>query len=353
MKATQTLYDFHGLVSLSVVDHRPGLSLFAEAGQPFTHFQVQSLAEAPQVVLEMGGFQPQPGECYLVDHKYHIRENYIYCQEQWRSFRWQVEIEGFESGPTHIHLDLRGGGLRQILIPGMYANGLLTRQVIGRHLHDRGCALLHAAAAARSGKAVVAFGRGGSYKTSLLMSLLRSAPDWRTLGDDGLILQGAEVLSFPTFPALFAYRLKHLEGEELGFGERAGYLASLLKPGYHADIYAPRAEIAALVEVVTGDFEQVVIKETPFARNLAGILHESRLEEHNSVNLGFNDSYPQMVEAYSYIFPGNGLQTTWPDQEGQMAAADGAGSYQVCLPLKPGPGDLQDVVGFLNEIVPG
>jgi hypothetical protein len=34
-------------------------------------------------------------------------------------------------------------------------------------------------------------------------------------------------------------------------------------------------------------------------------------------------------------------------------AADGAGSYQVCLPLKPDPGDLQDVVGFLNEIVPG
>ena len=353
MRTAQTLFDFHGLVGLSVEDQRPGLPLFAQAGQPFTHFQVDSLPETPQILMKLGDFQASPGKCYLVDHKYHLRRNYIYCRDQFRSLHWQVEIDGFETGPTHIRLDLRGGGLRQTLIPGLYAHALLTRQVIGRHLHDQGCHLLHAAAAARKGKALVAFGRGGGYKTSFLMSLLRSASDWHILGDDGLIFKAGDVLSFPTFPSLFAYRLKHLDDENLGFWEQAGYLGSLLRPESSANIYTPRARIAALMEVVTGDHSRVVIEEVPLARNLAGILHESRLEEHNSVNMGFNDSYPQMVEAYSYIFPGNALQTLWQNKVEDIAIPAGSGAFRVWLPFKPAPGDLQILVDFVNEIVPG
>ena len=63
-------------------------------------------------------------------------------------------------------------------------------------------------------------GRGGSFKTSVLMSLLRSSPEWHALGDDGVILKGDQALSFPTYPALFGYRLAHKDTEHLTVFDR-------------------------------------------------------------------------------------------------------------------------------------
>lgn len=351
MSARQTFYDIHHLVTLRIIDNRDGLDLFASLGQPFTHFQVDSLPGKPDISLELGEFEPHFDASYLVDHKYHVRRNYLYCQDHWRSFRWKVEIEGIETGPTTIRLALRGGGLRRALVPGLFANMLLTRQLIGRHLRARGCALIHAAAAVRQGRAVVAFGRGGSYKTTVLMSLLQASSDWRIMGDDGVIIKDDQALSFPTYPALFDYRLKHMSTEHLNLFDRFGYLLGSLRPGTIGERYASTAGVAALVEMKAGHFDHVTIQEVPVLRNITAMLQGMRVEEHNSVNMGFNDIYPQYVEAYSYIFPENALKTVAAPQEEDCSALVGVSSYQVCLPASPDQSDLDAVIRLMNEIV--
>ncbi len=344
MSASYSFYDFHGLVGMQVIDHErsglPGLD------DPFSYFHVGSLPDIPDVTLELGSFEPQFADCYLVDHKYHVRHNYLYCEDTWRRFRWRVEIEGFESGPTHIRLDLRGGGLRGVILPGMYSKMLLTRQLLAHKLSEKGCALAHAAGAARNRRAVVLFGRGGSYKTSVLMSLLRSSPEWRALGDDGVILKGGQAWSFPTFPAIFRYRLSHKDNEALTVLDRLKMAMNPAGDDAARVCYASGAEIAALVEMRAGGVDKLTIEEVSAAQNVAAMYTGMRLEQHNSVNMGFNDVYPQYLEAYAYIFPQNELKT---GEEGNPVLSVAA-SCRVSLPLSPGRDDLQSVSDFLNEI---
>ena len=143
MSTSAMNYDLHGLVTLQAIYNTAhGVSPLAD---PFPTFQVEALPDIPDITLAFGPFEPKPEDCYLVDHFYYVRRSYLYCKDSWRNFRWQVEIEGFEQGPTTIRLNMRGGGLRSVLLPGFYSGMLLTRQVLARKLHERGCALAHAA----------------------------------------------------------------------------------------------------------------------------------------------------------------------------------------------------------------
>ena len=350
MSAGHSFYDFHGLVGMRIIDHERGdLKGLAGVDDAFSYFQVESLSGVPDVTLELGSFEPHNHDCYLVDHKYHVRQNYLYCEDGWRSFRWRIEIEGFESGPTHVRLTMRGGGLRRVVLPGMYSKMLLTRQLLAQELRAKGCLLAHAAGAARSGRAVVFHGRGGNYKTSVLMSLLRSSPEWRPLGDDGVILKENQALSFPTYPALFGYRLAHKDNEHLTAFDRFRIVTAAHLPADDAErtCYAPGADVAVLAEMRASGVDKLTIEEVPLDRNVTAMLHGMRLEQHNSVNMGFNDVYPQYLEAYSYIFQENDFKTAINSGSGLA----GTSSYRICFPLVPCQEDFIAVSSFINEIV--
>lgn len=350
MSARHSFYDIHGLVGMQIIEQgRGGFSRWARLDEPFTSFRVDSLPGVPDVTLELGEFEPNIQNCYLVDHKYHVRHNYLYCEDGWRSFRWRIEIEGFESGPTHVRLSMRGGGLRRVLLPGMYSKMLLTRQLLAQKLRAKGCLLAHAAGAARSGRAVVFHGRGGSYKTNVLMSMLRSSPEWRPLGDDGVILKENQALSFPTYPAIFGYRLAHKDTEHLTAFDRFRIVTAARLPADDAERtrYASRADVAVLVEMRAGGVDKLMIEEIPLDCNVTAMHHGMHLEQHNSVNMGFNDVYPQYVEAYSYIFQQNDFKTA--DNDGSGLA--GTSSYRISFPLFPGQEDFIAVSSFINEIV--
>lgn len=343
-------YDVHGLVTLAVQEASPRGSRWAGLGRTLAHFEVPSLEEEPDIWLKVGDFEPHYEDDCLVDHQVHVRPNYIFCQDQWRNLRWQVEIEGFESGPTRVRLALRGGGLRQALVPGLFAEALFTRQIMGRHLQRQGCTLLHAAGAGRGGGALVAFGRGGAFKTTVMMSLLRSSPEWRLLGDDSVIWQNGQVWSFPTYPALFDYRLRKLPTEDMRGQERAGLLLSQWRPKKPLVVYTDQARAAAIVEMRTGAFEKLEISPVPVEDNLAAMFRTAQVEDHNSVNLGLNDAYLRYVEAYSYIFPGNALQARACLSENNGQACSGLASYRVCLPLSPSTPDIEAVTRFFNQL---
>ena len=339
-------YDFHGLVSMQVIDReRGGLPGFALLTDPFPYFRVDSLSNDSDIILELGEFEPRIRDCYLVDHKYHVRRNYLYCEDSWRAFRWRVEIEGFESGPTTIRLAMRGGGIRPALVPGLYSRMLLSRQLLAQKLCVQGCSLAHAAGAARDGRAVLLFGRGGSYKTTVLMDLLKSSPDWRLLGDDGVILKGNQAMSFPTYPGLFAYRLAHKEREHLTAFDRFRLLLNAPSDEAVRERYASTVEIAALVEMRAGAVGKLCIEEVSATQNVSTMHTGIRLEEHNSVNMGFNDKYPLYVEAYSYIFPRNELKTLG---ESELDLA-GKVSCRIDLPASPTQEDVDQVIDFLNS----
>lgn len=61
----------------------------------FSFFEVDAIGN-PDIILNIGKFTPSNNDCYLIDHKYHIKENYLYCKDFSGKAKWEVEILGFE-----------------------------------------------------------------------------------------------------------------------------------------------------------------------------------------------------------------------------------------------------------------
>jgi len=328
-------YDIHGLVSLTVrrsaaLDPVPAIS------QPFRYFQVASLDREPDVVLEVGDFEPDNRDCYLVDHQFFVRENYFYCEDAYGAARWRVEIQGFEYGQTRVRFCGTYRGLKGFVAPGMLPASLLLKQVAGLHLSRQGYFLAHGAAASKEGQAIVLFGRGGTYKTTLLMTLLRQDEGWQMMGDDAVILGGGQVLSFPALLGFFAFRYQHLPTEKLSLLDRVRLLFFLanFKP---TDVpVVDRSRLIGLVHCTVGPGDEVSVAEAGIGENVVSLARGSAVEEHTSYNIGHTSVFPRYVEAYTYVFPGNSLARRWGDACARLlVGAQGVQSLVLGLPRRP------------------
>ncbi len=303
-------YDIHGLVTARIRwDHYAGW--FPGINQPLQHFRVPILDDTPDISVQIGAFEPDLADCCTVDHKYHIRQNYLYCADQHRSFRWRVEIKGLEHGPTEIRLHIRRAPLRYAwLAPGMLPYGIILRHILAYKLHQRGALLLHAAACEKEGRALVLFGGAGVYKTTHLMQFMRMQLGWHYLGDDTLIFYDGKIYSFPTYPAFFGYRLKYKQTEDLSF------LDKLILPFYSLRTGSKDLQIAQmgvpdmLVHCKMGVGKPAHFIPADPADSLRRLVHTSMTEDHSNGSVGVN-IFSRYIEAYNFVFPQNHLGRRW------------------------------------------
>jgi hypothetical protein len=343
-------YDIHHLVSIRV-HRRATIDLIPEISQPFRYFQVARLEREPDIILEVGDFEPDNHGCYLVDHQFYVRENYLYCEDAYRSARWRVEIKGFEYGQTHIRISGVYKSLKQLVSPGMFWESLLLKQVVALHLSRKGYFLVHGAAAARKGQALVLFGRGGTYKTTLLMTLLRQNKGWLMLGDDTVIVGAGQVFSFPALAGFFAFRYKYLPTESLGIFDRIRLLLFLTRfTSKELPIIADKGRLAGLVECGVGSGTEVSLDEVDRAQNLARLVKVSAAEDHSNYNIGHTSIYPRYVEAYTYVFPGNLVAQRWQNAcEKLLTQTKNAPSLSLGLPNTPRSRHFSEAIAALEN----
>jgi hypothetical protein len=345
-------YDIHGLVSIRVC-RSARFDLLPEISQPLRYFQVASLDREPDILLEVGDFVPEKQGCYVVDHQFFIRRNYLYCSDAYGSARWQIEITGFEYGRTHIRMSSSYRSLRQIVAPGMLSASLLLRQVVAYHLSKQGSLLAHGAAVSRNGQALILFGRGGAYKTTLLMSLLRrrSNKGWLMLGDDLVILRGEDLLSFPVWAGFFAYRYKYLATENLSRFDRIRLLPFLAKFKPTDLPLTDRSRLTGLIECTIGSNDEVRLEESEVSEGFTRLVRVSAADDHISNNLGPTSAYPRYVEAYSYIFPDNSLIKRWENVDPHSFQCGNVRSWALTLPSSPRPHHFVGATQALEQVL--
>ncbi len=310
-------YDIHGLVTLRIRwDHYSGW--FPGINQPLQHFRVPALKAEPDISVHVGAFKPDLSRCCVVDHKYYIRPNYIYCADEHRSFRWRVEINGLEHGRTKINLQLLQAPLRYAcLAPGMVPYGIFLRHIIAYQLRQKGALLLHAAGCEKDGCALLLFGGAGVFKTTHLMQFMRMKTGWRYLGDDSLVFYNGKIFSFPIYPTFFAYRLKFKKTEKLS------PLDKLILPFYSLfrrpkDLPVSQAAVPnILVHCKMGIDKPASFAPANPAAGLRDLLHIAMTEDHSNGSVGVS-IFSRYVEAYNYIFPNNQLSNRWEVNENSL-----------------------------------
>ena len=158
---------------------------------------------------------------------------------------WQIEayrpcgeIAGYSDGPCYLHFDApmsaltvfdtkRGAAAyinrKNTALPGYEIAGPL-RHLIHRFAIDRGMALVHAGAAARSGRAALVTGAKGTGKSTTILSCLAAGLDY--LGDDRCLLAGGSE------PRVYSiYSSAKIFADELDRHPIAGLREAALPPG--------------------------------------------------------------------------------------------------------------------------
>ena len=303
-------YNIHNLVSLQI-NTKKTPDIFKVLNNPIIYFQVEKLKNPPDIFINIDKFDADNHGCFIVDHKYFIKEDYFYCEDDFQGSKWKVEFKGFENSPSFIQLDISKLANKFILTPGILQFGLFLRQVISYHLLLKGIYLLHGSACAKDGKGLLFFGRGGSFKTSLAMKIMRLQKNWGFVGDDSVILDNGMIRSFPINIAHYSYRLKYLSSEELSLIDRLKlfpFSSKFTRPEYPI---VDRSHATCLINCKAKTSGKLEIRKTDLASTLRALLVESAVDDHSNSGIGHAQIFPLYVEAYSYIYPDNKLKNRW------------------------------------------
>lgn len=298
-------YNIHDIIKFRII-RDIGYGLRDLINLKFSFFEVEDVGD-PDITLNIGKFTPSNENCYLVDYKYYIKENYFYCKDSEGKAEWEVEISGFEDGETIVNFNGRIKGFQSFMNPDFIAQNFLLR-LIEYKLGRKGYFLVHSAGISKNNQAYVLAGRGGTFKTSLCMDFIRRG-GFEFLGDDRVILHKDKVFSFPMGLRVFGFMCDHLPNEDSwNFPNKIRFAKCLWDTKSKKDnpikVGKP-SKLKSLLFIVRTNKETISERRIPLNEAVDKLIANNRLEDFISlgsmgINLGPHLKY---VLADSYIFP--------------------------------------------------
>lgn len=299
-------YNIHDLLKFQI-ERDKKRDFMRDLNLEFSFFEVEDMDE-PDVVLNIGKFTPSNNDCYLIDHKYHIKDNYLYCKDAGGRARWEVEILGFENGATTINYNGRVLG-SEALFPDRVPQSIILQPLIEYKLGKKGYLLIHSAGISDNNNGYVLAGRPSAFKSTLTMDFVRRAR-FKWLGDDRVIIHKDKVLSFPISPITIDFKCKYLPTEEFrGFFDKIHFVKYI---HHNIDCKSCDASIAESSTLGALFFIARTNREVIKKRRVRLEEAVNKLVENNRAEMMLLHFYKYML-AYSFVFPNSKIAAYWDD----------------------------------------
>jgi hypothetical protein len=292
--------------------------------------------ESPDLLVEIGPFRPDLSHTALMENHYAIRPDYIYWKDRVKGLSFQVEVQGVESDKALIrfHADRRNR-LRfpWVLFPDLVLHLYVLQPFLEYKLAERAIYLLHSAGVVKGDRGVLIAGRGGSFKTSFVMALLRQG--YSLLGDDTVALSGGSLLPYPTFTNWLAFLVRNCESELLSLRDQFRLLVDLWPRQDPAPL-----NIAARAIPDTINLIYRCIVDRPQRRPVRSVEEAmaSLRSNHELERLTYvSHKYVigQFLDAYGYMFPKHFALTYWANWTSQVRQLVAASESQYLdIPMK-------------------
>jgi len=167
-------------------------------------------------------------------------------------------------------------------------------------IQDKGYLRLHSGAVSKNGNAHLFAGRGGSYKTTWVMELVRRG--FNLMGDDLTLIRDGIAYCLPTFQRWFSFNLKFLKTEEMGFLDQIKLFGYLAGPKISSIEVIQASRIKSLTVLLVANIERPRFKEhlhTEDIIRMAGLNHQ--MEKTSYVS--FKYIIGNFLQAYEAVFP--------------------------------------------------
>lgn len=351
-------YSIHDVLTFQIVRNKRK-DFMKDLNLLLSFFETNEEIDNPDIVLNIGKFTPSNKNCYVADHKYHIKENYFYCKDSEGKARWEVEILGFEDGKATINFDGTVLGMQSLLIPDFLPQNLLLRPLIEYKLAKKGYFLIHAGAVSKNNKAYLLEGRGGAFKTTLAMDFVRKE-GFDFMADDRVIIHKDKVLSFPIHHTLFTFRVKHLPTENpRGLGDKVrmvNYLRNTSKYANNEIKIANSSKLRALLSIVKTNKHSISIREANLKDTIDKLITSMEMEMEivysprlSGMRVG---RYLKYMLAYSFVFPDSQVATYWNDLRGGLEKIlENVPIYEMEIPENYSSNTFNMVYEHLGDVI--
>jgi len=269
----------------------------------FSYFE-ETNQEEPDIILNIGEFSPSNTNCYCVDNKYYIKDNYLFTKDSEGSATWKIEIFGIEKGKTVINFHGKTRGMQSLLNPDFLAQNFLLK-FIEYKLLEKGLFLAHAGGVTKDGTAHIFPGRGGSYKSTLCMKYIKEK-HFDLLGDDRVILDKKNAYSFPMSLYSLSYMVNHLKDESSWhLTEKIKFIKELQNNSIKLIPISNPIPYSKIIFIsrTNGNFYEK--KELTYSQMIQKLVINNRIEDYidNGSLKIHSGPFIKCFFAYSYIFP--------------------------------------------------
>lgn len=294
-------YNIHNILSFQI-NRKKHRDFIKDINLPYSYFEVEKV-DSPDVILNIGDFTPQNDSCYLVDHKWYVKGNYIYGSQKRGRIKFKIEIIDLETKPTVINFSSSLNVLKQLLLPSVLAQFIALRPILDFKLLYKGYVSIHAMAVANESGANIFPGRGGAFKTTLAMDFTRKL-GYSFLGDDRVLMNKNNVFSFPLHYKLFDYRINHMKTEDYLFFDKYKFIffqkSNDRKPKYILD----KSPISSIHLIAKSNNEKIEHEQITKLNLIKKTFNSHLMENIKGPDfMGTSKGLYDFFAAYSYVFP--------------------------------------------------
>lgn len=326
-------YSIHETLSFKVIDnsgfprHLFG-NIFGDIYKEYENFETRSI-NGSDFTIHIGDFIPSKENSTILDNKYYIKENYIYCTDSYKNARWKFEMSGFENGNMNVRI-YAGNTFTSMII-----SGFLIDPLINFKLNEKGLSLIHASCVSKDNRGYLFTSQGGGGKTSNALYSVERGFDF--LGDNFTILDNGFVHSFLSPLNIFSFNISPIITKNMRHRSKIEYTFKDL-------LY----KITGLRVVTKINVKEIFPKSLVANSKLNSIfllipkdgysieeIDKKELISHMITNMKL-DSFPflKYMMEYAYMFPVSKMATHWKRYEKNLNInmADNISAYRVEVP---------------------
>ena len=155
--------------------------------QAYSYFKTDEDIESELDII-FSDFTPDNNDCDIINQKYYVKENYIFCNDRYKMIRWSICIKNIDHKPT---VYFKGGMFSEVFLKDS-----IVEPLIAFKLAQKGHSLLHASSIVISNKGFMFVGGPGTGKTSITLNQIKN--DVAFLSDEMSILsKNGMMYNFP------------------------------------------------------------------------------------------------------------------------------------------------------------
>lgn len=300
----------------------------------YSYFSTDEEIESELDII-LSDFHPDTKDCYIINHKYYIKENYIYCKDKYKIVKWRFCIKDLDSKPI-VHF--KGG-----IFSELFLRDYLIEPLIAFKLAQKGYSLMHASGVALNDKGFIFPACKGVGKTSTMLNLIEDGGIY--LSNEPIIISNdGKVYSFPSYIHFYHYNLKGTSNfsKNLTIKDRIElelkhliYLVSLKYGSFplnidHTKLFKKAGDEYPLQSLI------LLTKTNRDKINILENIDKKELTERLIIVNKFEMQYfTDILMAYSYVFPESIMKSFWNIFEDTLLSSlSNTSCHEVEIPSK-------------------